>query len=93
MRTHVVVPEAELAQRQDELISASDFRGFELAFQGSEETLDASVLPWAADFGGPVAHTEQEQSEPKTESGEDPFVVGAYEPWPPVMAEGSHENR
>ena len=93
MRTHMVVPESELAQRQDKVISTDDLCGPDLGLQRAEQALDASVLPWAADLGGPVVHAEQEQGEPEAESGEDPFVVGPYEPWPSVKAEGSHESR
>jgi hypothetical protein len=42
MWTHMVVPESELPQRQDKVISALDLRGPELGLQRAEQALDAS---------------------------------------------------
>jgi len=57
VRTHVVVSESELAQRQDRLSSAFDFCSPEFGFQRTEKVLDAAVLPRTANLGGPVAPT------------------------------------
>ena len=77
MRTHVVVPGAEVSEREVQLLLAIDRPRIELLLEGAEETLDASVHPRTVRLGSLVADSQDGERQGKEPGREGAIVVGA----------------
>jgi hypothetical protein len=72
-----VVPEAEIAKQAGEGFAALDFEAIELRLEGTEEPLDAAVLPKTARGGELLANAGKPSHGAKDGTAKHRFVVGA----------------
>src|SRR5258708_10507568 len=77
MWAHVVVPGAEITQREVQLLVAIDCPAIELLLERAEEALDASVHPRTVRLGSLVADPEERERQGKEPRSEGAVVVGA----------------
>ncbi len=61
MRSHVVVPKPEFSERIVQRLEACHLLLIELPLEGSEQPLDAPVLPWTTRIAALLADARQQQ--------------------------------
>jgi len=92
MRTHRVVPEAELRQRHVQVAGVGNGVGAQCRLECAEQALNAAVLPWAGEFGEAQPYARQAHEVLEPSGMVNGMVVELERQWNAMLAERQEQR-